>query len=131
MMKIAILVRAETADKCTGKGCLKAFFAKADGFEIYKDISIVELCGFFHSGGNLDDKLNKMKDSGVQVIHVSTCMRGKYEGYAELVEKLSADFDVIGYSHGSAHGKTRDTVSSTVKYLCCENQKKDDFDEVL
>lgn len=130
-MKIAILIREETADKCTGKGCLKAFFSRVDGFEIYNNRSDVELCGFFHSGGELDGKLNKMKDAGVQVIHVSTCMRGKYEGYAELVEKLSADFDVIGYSHGSVQGKTRETVSSTGKYLCCETQKDDDFDGIL
>lgn len=122
-MKIAILIRAETADKCTGKGCLKAFFAKSDGFEIYKNMDDVELCGFFHSGGELDYKLNKMKDAGVQVIHVSTCMRAKYEEYDELIEKISANFDVIGYTHGSAQGKTRNTVNMTEKYLCCDCEK--------
>lgn len=71
----------------------------------------VELAGFFHSGGDLDYKLAKMKKAGVQVIHVSTCMRGKYEGYEELVGKLSRDFDVIGYTHGSEHGKTRKTLT--------------------
>jgi predicted metal-binding protein len=121
-MKVAILIRAETADKCTGKGCLKAFFAKSDGFQIYKNIDDVELCGFFHSGGELDHKLKKMKDAGVQVIHVSTCMRAKQENYDELIEKLSANFDVIGYTHGSAEGKTRNTVSRTGKYLCCDCQ---------
>ena len=35
-MKIAILVREETALRCTGKGCLDAFFAKKEGFEIYQ-----------------------------------------------------------------------------------------------
>ncbi|NOR25058.1 MAG: CGGC domain-containing protein, partial [Desulforhopalus sp.] len=54
---------------------------------------------------------------GVQVIHVSTCMRGKYDGYDELVEKLGIDFDVIGYTHGSEHGKTRKTASVTGKYI--------------
>lgn len=116
-MKIAILVREETSHKCTGKGCLNAFFAKVEGFEIYKDMADVELCGFFHSGGDLDYKLAKMKEAGVQVIHVSTCMRGKYEGYEELVKKIAVDFDVIGYSHGSAQGKTTETVSITGKYL--------------
>lgn len=116
-MKIAILIREETSQKCTGKGCLNAFFAKVDGFGIYKDMADVELCGFFHSGGDLDYKLAKMKEAGVQVIHVSTCMRGKYEGYGELVEKLASDFDVIGYSHGPAEGKTVATRTIVGKFL--------------
>ena len=115
-IKIAILIREETAMRCTGKGCLNAFFAKKESFEIYADRE-VELCGFFNSGGDLDYKLSKMKEAGVQVIHVSTCMRGKYPGYAELVKKISADFDVIGYSHGSAEGKTTQTVTITGKVL--------------
>lgn len=116
MLKIAILVREETTAKCTGKGCLRSFFAKTEGFARYRDME-VELTGFFHSGGDLDYKLAKMKDAGVQVIHVSTCMRGKYDGYGELVEKLGIDFDVIGYTHGSGHGKTRKTASVTGKYI--------------
>ncbi|MEA3466344.1 MAG: CGGC domain-containing protein [Thermodesulfobacteriota bacterium] len=115
-MKIAILVREETALRCTGKGCLDAFFAKKEGFEIYQGKD-VELCGFFNSSGDLDYKLNTMKEAGVQVIHVSTCMRGKYSGYAELVRKISESFDVIGYSHGPAQGKSTETVSITGKYL--------------
>ena len=116
MLKIAILVREETTAKCTGKGCLRSFFAKTEGFARYRDME-VELIGFFHSGGDLDDKLAKMKEAGVQVIHVSTCMRGKYDGYEELVEHIGRDFDVIGYTHGSDHGKTRTTVSVTGKFI--------------
>lgn len=116
MLKIAILVREETTAKCTGQGCLRSFFAKTESFARYQDME-VELIGFFHSGGDLDYKLAKMKESGVQVIHVSTCMRGKYDGYKQLVEKIGKDFDVIGYTHGSEHGKTRETFSVTGKYI--------------
>ena len=116
MLKIAILVREETTVKCTGKGCLRCFFAKTEGFARYHDMDI-ELIGFFHSGGDLEYKLTKMKEAGVQVIHVSTCMRGKYEGYEELVEKIAKDFDVIGYTHGSENGKIRKTISVTGKYI--------------
>jgi len=116
MLKIAILVREETADRCTGKGCLRSFFAKTESFERYDD-SEIELIGFFHSGGDLDYKLAKMKKAGVQVIHVSTCMRGKYDGYEELIKKVAKDFDVIGYTHGSENGKTRKTVIEVGKYL--------------
>jgi len=48
---------------------------------------------------------------------IYTCLRGKYDGYKELVEKIGQDFDVIGYTHGSEHGKTRKTVSVTGKYI--------------
>jgi len=116
MLKIAILVREETTDRCTGKGCLRSFFTKTESFARYRDTE-VELVGFFHSGGDLDHKLAKMKDAGVQVIHVSTCMRGKYEGYEELVEKVGKDFDVIGYTHGSENGKTRKTKTVTGKFI--------------
>lgn len=115
-MKIAILVREATTEKCTGKGCLKSFFAKTESFKRYHGMD-VELIGFFHSGGDLNYKLSKMKEAGVEVIHVSTCMRGRFEGYEELVQKIARDFDVIGYTHGSEHGKTRKTTSITGKYI--------------
>lgn len=115
-MKIAILVREETSDRCTGKGCLRSFFSKKESFSRYHSTEI-ELIGFFHSGGDLDYKLSKMKEAGVQVIHVSTCMRGKYAGYKELVKKISKDFDVIGYTHGSENGKTRKTETITGKFI--------------
>ena len=116
LLKIAILVREETTAKCTGQGCLRSFFAKTESFARYRGMD-VELIGFFHSGGDLDYKLAKMKEAGVQVIHVSTCMRGKYAGYAELVKKIGQDFDVVGYTHGSEHGKIIKTVSVTGKHI--------------
>ncbi len=116
MLKIAILVREETSKKCTGKGCLRSFFAKTESFARYHDTDI-ELIGFFHSGGDLDYKLAKMKEAEVQVIHVSTCMRAKYDGYEELIGKIGKDFDVIGYTHGSCEGKKVQTVSITGKSI--------------
>ena len=116
MLKIAILVREETSQRCTGQGCLRSFFAKTESFARYRGMDI-ELTGFFHSGGDLDYKLAKMKEAGVEVIHLSTCMRGKYDGYNDLVEKIGKDFDVIGYTHGSEHGKKRKTVSVTGKSI--------------
>lgn len=114
MIKLAILVREETTHKCTGKGCLYSFNQKTESFARYQNTA-VELTGFFHSGGDLDYKLQKMKEAGVEIIHVSTCMRAKYQGYEELVQRIGKDFDVIGYTHGSPEGKTRSTVSVTGK----------------
>ncbi|SHH79062.1 CGGC domain-containing protein [Clostridium grantii] len=99
-MKIAIIVRKETMDKCSGKGCLNAFFKKIDAFENYDENT--ELVAFTHNGGDLEHKIQKLKDNNVQVIHLSSCIRGKCEDYEELIEKLSKDFKVVGYTHGAA-----------------------------
>lgn len=116
MLKIAILVREETTARCTGRGCLRSFFARSDSFAIYRDLD-VELVGFFHSGGDLDYKLARMKETGVHIIHLSTCMRAKYSGYEELAGKIAEDFDVVGYTHGSCEGKTRKTLTVVGKYI--------------
>jgi predicted metal-binding protein len=100
MKKIAIMVRQETAEKCTGKGCLKSFFAKTESFARYQGEEIV-LAGFFHNGGDLEHKLRQLKNSGVEIVHISTCTRGKDPNYQELMQKLSKDFLVVGYTHGT------------------------------
>lgn len=108
-MKIAIIVRNETSNRCTGKGCLKAFFKRIDAFKDYNED--VELVGFTHSGGDIDYKIEKLINNGVDVVHLSTCMRAKSAEYESLAKKLSKHFDVVGYSHGSAEGKTRKTIN--------------------
>lgn len=108
-MKIAIIVREETMKKCTGKGCFNAFFTRIDAFEHYPPDT--ELAAFTHHGGDLAHKIEKLKENGVTAVHLSTCMRAKAPEYEALAQALSVDFDVIGYTHGSAQGKTRETVS--------------------
>jgi predicted metal-binding protein len=109
-IKIAILVRAETTEKCIGKGCLRSFFAKSESFARYRDHE-VELCGFVHNGGDLEHKIKKMKAAGVEVVHLSTCMRGRDPRYTEIAARLAGDFTVIGYTHGSAAGKITATIN--------------------
>ncbi len=108
-MKIAILVRPETADRCIGKGCLNAFNSRQDAFSAYG--TDVELIGFTHTGGDLDHKIARLREHGVQVVHLSTCLRAKSEDYEALAQRLSEDFQVMGYTHGSAEGKSRKTCS--------------------
>lgn len=107
-MKIAIIVREETMKNCTGKGCFKAFFARKDSFEAYGEDA--EIIVFTHEGGNFDKKVQRMVDEGIDVVHLSSCMRGKSDVYEELAEKLSKHFKVIGYTHGSKEGKKNNTV---------------------
>ncbi|MHC1684010.1 MAG: CGGC domain-containing protein [Clostridiaceae bacterium] len=107
-MKIGILVREDTMLKCTGKGCFNAFFKRIDAFSGYDEKA--ELLGFTHIGGDIDRKIEKMIENGVDTVHLSTCARAKAPEYEALAERLSKHFNVVGYTHGSEVGKTRETV---------------------
>lgn len=107
-MKIAILVRQHTLDRCTGSGCLKAFFSRCDAFRGYDQQT--ELVAFTHHGGDPQHKLERLKQLGVEVIHLSSCLRAKDPDYAALAQRLAQDFAVIGYTHGSAQGRTRAAI---------------------
>ncbi len=108
MKKIAIIVRSETLDKCTGKGCLQAFFQRLDAFAPYDEHT--QLIGFTQDGGDLEKKIAKLKELGVGVVHLSSCMRGKGDNYEELAKRLSQDFAVVGYTHGKFDGRTRQAI---------------------
>lgn len=108
-MKLIILTRPETMDRCIGKGCMKAFHNRLDAFSTYGPDA--ELVGFTHSGGDLGHKIARMIENGVDAVHLSTCLRAKSDDYEELAQRLSASFDVVGYTHGSAEGKERKTCS--------------------
>lgn len=108
MNKIAILVRKETLERCTGKGCLKAFFNRKDAFAAYGD---AELVAFTHAGGDIDRKIEMLLKSGVDTVHLSSCLRAKAPDYEELGKKLAAHFQVVGYTHGAAEGKERTTFT--------------------
>lgn len=107
-MKIAILVREETMLRCTGKGCLNAFFQKKESFARYQ--GEIELVAFTHAGGDIDHKIEMMRKNGVDVVHLSSCMRAKADNYESLAKRLAEYFDVVGYTHGSEEGKERATL---------------------
>ncbi|WP_371381273.1 CGGC domain-containing protein [Sporomusa aerivorans] len=107
-MKIAILVREETMQRCTGKGCLNAFFQRKDAFKGYEDKT--ELITFSHAGGDIDHKIEMMIKNGVDTVHLSSCMRAKAANYEALAQKLAEHFNVVGYTHGAEEGKEQATV---------------------
>lgn len=107
-MKVAILTRQETLERCTGKGCLRACLTHTDAFARYD--GEVELVAFTHAGGDLEHKIDMMKKNGVEAVHLSSCMRSKADDYEALAERLANDFDVVGYTHGDEEGKTRKSV---------------------
>lgn len=108
-MNIAILIRKETADRCIGKGCLNAFYNRKDAFKSYGPE--VQLIGFTHTGGDLDHKIARLIENGVQTVHLSSCLRAKDAEYEVLAQRLAQHFTVVGYTHGSAEGKSRKTFS--------------------
>ena len=105
-MKIAILVREETMMRCTGSGCMNAFFKKIDSFSRYADKEDVELVAFTHNGGDIVKKIAMLQKKKVDVVHVSSCIRGKDANYEALAKQLSENFAVVGYTHGEEIGKT-------------------------
>ena len=109
-MKIAILVREETMLRCTGKGCLNAFFQRQDAFAGYAEA--LELVAFSHAGGDIDHKIEMLRKNGVDVVHLSSCMRGKAQNYEALAKRLGEYFDVVGYTHGAPDGKEQATIFS-------------------
>jgi predicted metal-binding protein len=108
-MKIAILAREETLQRCTGKGCLNAFFQRKDAFGRYQDDA--ELVAFSHAAGDIDRKIEMMIKNGVNAVHLSSCMRGKAANYEALAKYLGQHFDVVGYTHGSESGKEQETIT--------------------
>lgn len=114
-LKIGILVCKEVSDKCSAGGCFKAFNLRKDAFEAYE--GAIELASFTHCSGCdeeaemlLEHKIQKMKKAGVEVIHLSTCIRGRCHKYEAFAEKLAAHFHVKGYTHGSKEGKKKNTI---------------------
>lgn len=105
-MKIAIIVREETMMRCTASGCINAFLQRIDSFARYADREDVELAAFTHNGGDIEKKIAALQKKGVDVVHLSSCIRGKDANYEQLAKRLSENFAVVGYTHGEEIGKT-------------------------
>lgn len=86
-MKIAIIVREETMMRCTGGGCMNAFFQQIDSFARYTGREDVELVAFTHNGGDIERKIATLIKKGVDVVHLSSCIRKKDPQYAWLAKK--------------------------------------------
>ena len=109
-MKIAIIVNEETMMRCTGGGCMNAFFQRIDSFARYADQADVELVAFTHNGGDIEKKIAVLQKKGVDVVHLSSCVRAKDTNYELLAKRLSEHFAVVGYTHGEEIGDTRAAI---------------------
>ena len=105
--KIGIINCRETAKKCSGKGCKKAFKEKKDAFSKYafKDVKLVSFvrchgCGENAVAGVIKEAA-KMEKKGVKTIHLSSCMRSVCKWHDAFEYELSKKFEVIDFTHGS------------------------------
>lgn len=113
MKKIGIINCFEVSKRCSGAGCFKAFNNKTGSFDKYKEQES-QLVSFVHCNGCSDNSVHevllraeKMRAAGVEVIHLSSCIRSKCPKYNEFVRELSKNFEVVGYSHGKKKGKIK------------------------
>ena len=55
-------------------------------------------------------KIATLQSKGVDVVHLSSCLRAKDENYEAFAQQLAENFAVVGYTHGGESGKTRDSI---------------------
>lgn len=117
MKKVAIYVCGEVSKKCTANGCLRTFNQNEDSFKRYKDVGC-QLVSFNNCNGcdenpveSLKVKIEKLQKANVEVVHLSTCIRGRCDHYELFAKEFAKYFDVIGYTHGSEKGKKNNNIN--------------------
>jgi len=127
LKKIGIYVCGNVSKKCTANGCMRAFNENKDSFSVYGE-SDYKLVAFNNCNGcdeepmeSLLTKIEKFKKAGADTLHLSSCIRNKCDHYQAFVDELSKDFDVIGYTHGSAEGKKNNNINKK-KLITAEEQ---------
>lgn len=63
-----------------------------------------------HNGGDIRKKIAVLQEKEVDVVHLSSCIRGKDPNYAQLAQQLSEHFAVVGYTHGDEIGKSGQAI---------------------
>lgn len=102
MRKIAILNCQKALSVCTGASCLKALHHRKGTFTRYEneDVELVAFwycngCGVPLSDAGLQEKMETIKDLGVDIIHVGGCTRRangvECKLITEMAENLSQD----------------------------------------
>lgn len=116
MKNLAIYTCGDVSKRCTANGCFRAFNENKDSFKRYE--GNCKLVAFNTCNGcdedpieSLEVKIEKLKKAEVDVIHLSTCIRGRCNNYEEYAKEFSKHFDVIGYTHGSKEGKKNNNIN--------------------
>ncbi|MBI5443016.1 MAG: CGGC domain-containing protein [Deltaproteobacteria bacterium] len=105
MKNIGIINCFEVSKRCSASGCLKALHARTGSFEQYAGEEVV-LLSFAHCNGCGEDaveqvvaRAKRMREVGVEVIHLSTCTRSRCGQYEAFLEALEPMIEVVGYTH--------------------------------
>lgn len=100
-MKIAIGMCGKTSGRCSTVGCFRAYNNKTKHFEVYKDIE-TELIAFFNCNLCFEDgeeKLKKvavkLKENGVDKLHLGACSVKCKEDNLEEIKKVFTDLGII------------------------------------
>lgn len=99
-MKIAIGMCGKTSGRCSTVGCFKAYNNKDKHFTAYKDIE-TELLSLFSCNMCFEDgeeKLtkiaNKLKDNGVEKLHLGVCAVRCKEDNLEKIKRVFEDLEI-------------------------------------
>lgn len=107
MKNIGIINCYNASQNCTSSGCFKAFYNSNGAFEKYNDME-AQILSFVHCNGCSDnsvqqvlDRAERMVKRGVDVIHLSSCVKSKCPRYEEYLKVLNEKgYTVEGYTHG-------------------------------
>jgi len=85
MKKIAILNCEKANARCTGSGCLKAFYARTGGFECYKDteLQLMAMARCSNCGKTAEEdpdmltKLERLVTVETEAVHIGVCAAPK------------------------------------------------------
>jgi len=106
MRKIGIINCYEVSKKCSSSGCFKALHDRTGSFERYAGEE-VQIISFVHCNGCGEEtvgqvlaRADRMREVGVDVIHLSTCVKSRCPQYEAFLHALSGEFEIVGYSHG-------------------------------
>lgn len=68
------------------------------------------MMSFTHCNGCCKDSVenvatiaSKMKERGVDVVHLSSCVRSKCPFYDEFLSEISKNIEVVGYTHAKGN----------------------------
>ncbi|WP_129596648.1 CGGC domain-containing protein [Anaerophilus nitritogenes] len=111
MKNIGIINCYNVSKRCSSSGCFKALYNETGSFERYKGEG-ARIISFVHCNGCGNQVVNqfleraeRMVQRGVDVIHLSTCVRSKCPWYDEVMKNLSEKYEIEGYSHAKKNSK--------------------------
>jgi predicted metal-binding protein len=103
---IGIINCHDVSRRCSSSGCLKALHDRTGAFARYTDEEL-RIVSFVHCNGCGDGavervvaRARRMREVGVDVIHLSTCVQSRCPEYGAFLAALGGESEVVGATHG-------------------------------